>query len=55
MTYPASASGNITESANGTIKIKYMPEPTSGEVKIPAAVQPTTETITPPKNEARYA
>lgn len=53
ITYPASTVGKITNSANGTMK--NAPKPTSGELKIPAAVQPTTATITPPKNEARYA
>lgn len=51
--YPASTVGKITNSANGTMK--NTPKPASGELKIPAAVQPTTATITPPKNEARYA
>lgn len=35
--------------------MKNTPKPTPGELKIPAAVQLTTATITPPKNEARYA
>lgn len=53
ITYPASTVGKITNNANGTMK--NTPKPTPGELKIPAAVQPTTAMITPPKNEATYA
>ena len=53
MTYPVSAVGKITNSATGAMK--NAPKPIAGELKIPKAVQLATATITPPKNEARYA